>query len=44
MGLNWSGPHHWSAKASVATRIGALPYLAGDNASVHVWAEINREF
>jgi hemolysin activation/secretion protein len=44
MGLNWSGPHHWSAKASVATRIGGLPYLAGDNASVHVWAEINREF
>jgi hemolysin activation/secretion protein len=44
LGLNWTGRDHWSAKAYVATQIGALPALVASNASVHAWVEINKGF
>jgi hemolysin activation/secretion protein len=44
VGLAWSGPHQWSAKTSVATRIGATPSLITDPSSVRFWLELNRAF
>jgi len=44
VGLNWSGPHQWSAKLQIAERIGGLPTLIQNASSVRVWAELNRAF
>ena len=44
LGLNWAGPHQWSAKLEVAERVGAVPSLIHDPASVRVWGEINKAF
>jgi len=44
LGLNWAGPHQWSAKLQVAERIGAVPTLIHDPSSVRVWAEVNKAF
>jgi hemolysin activation/secretion protein len=44
LGLAWSGPHQWSAKLEVAERIGAVPALIHDPASVRVWAEVSKAF
>jgi hemolysin activation/secretion protein len=44
LGLNCAGPHQWSAKLQVAERVGAVPSLVHDPASVRVWAEVNRAF
>jgi hemolysin activation/secretion protein len=44
LGLNWTGPHEWSAKLQVAERVGGVPALIQDPSSVRLWAEINRAF
>jgi hemolysin activation/secretion protein len=44
LGLNWTGPHQWSAKAAVATRIGPVPVLAGATGSVHAWIDFAKGF
>ena len=43
-GLNWIGPNQWSAKASVARRVGSVPTLVGATSSVHLWIEIAKGF
>ena len=44
LGLNWNGPHQWSAKLQLAERIGGVPTLIQEASSVRVWAELNRAF
>jgi hemolysin activation/secretion protein len=44
LGLNWTGSNKWSAKASIATRLGAVPALAVATSSVHAWIEIAKGF
>jgi len=44
VGLNWSGPSQWSAKASVATPIGATPELLSDADSVRGWLGVSWGF
>jgi hemolysin activation/secretion protein len=44
VGLAWAGPHQWSAKTSLAARIGATPSLVTDPSSVRLWVELNRAF
>jgi hemolysin activation/secretion protein len=44
LGLNWTGPSLWSAKASIATRVGPIPALAGATSSVHAWIDIAKGF
>ena len=43
-GLNWTGSSHWSARASVAARIGSVPALVASNSSVRAWFDINKRF
>jgi len=44
LGLNWIGPAQWSARASIAQRLGAIPVLAGSTASARAWLEISKGF
>ncbi len=44
VGLAWAGPHQWTAKTSLAARIGAVPSLITDPSSVRLWLELNRAF
>jgi len=44
VGLNWSGANNWSARLSVATRIGNLPSLLATAAATRGWIEINKGF
>ena len=44
VGLNWSGAGGWSAKLSVAKRIGNLPSLLATAAATRGWIEINKGF
>jgi hemolysin activation/secretion protein len=44
VGLNWTGSHQWSGKASIATPIGSTPVLAGATSSVRGWIEIAKGF
>lgn len=44
VGLNWMGSKQWSARASVATRLGSTPALVGATSSVHAWIEITKGF
>jgi len=44
IGLNWSSAHQWSAKAYIATPIGALPALVGSTDSMRVWVALSRQF
>jgi len=44
LGLNWTGPAQWSAKASVARRLGSAPILVGATSSVHAWLTIAKGF
>ena len=44
LGLDWTGPHLWSTRASVATRVGAVPVLAGATSTVHAWLTIAKGF
>jgi hemolysin activation/secretion protein len=42
LGLNWTGPKKWSARAYIANPLGSAPM--GSTASVHEWVEINKNF
>jgi hemolysin activation/secretion protein len=44
VGLFWSGPNEWIAKAFVATPIGSIPQLVADTSSVRSWIEIGKGF
>jgi hemolysin activation/secretion protein len=44
LGLNWTGPAQWSAKAYIAERLGAAPVLVGSAASARAWLEIGKGF
>jgi hemolysin activation/secretion protein len=44
VGLSWDGPHQWTAKTSLAARIGAVPVLITDPSTVRLWVELNRAF
>lgn len=44
VGLNWAGPHQWSARTYIARRIGALPVLVASDASWRAWIEIRKGF
>jgi hemolysin activation/secretion protein len=44
VGLNWAGSKQWSARASVAKRLGATPALVGATSSARAWIEITKGF
>jgi hemolysin activation/secretion protein len=44
LGLNWAAPHRWSAKISVARRIGTTPVLVQGAAALRAWVEIGKGF
>ena len=44
VGLFWSGPNEWIAKAYVATPIGSIPQLVANTSSVRSWVEIGKGF
>jgi len=44
VGLNWSWPGQWNARASVAVPLGATPALIGENNSARVWLALNKGF
>jgi hemolysin activation/secretion protein len=44
VGLNWIGPHQWSAKASIASRLGSTPVLLGETTQVRVWVQVAKGF
>jgi len=44
VGLAWAGPQQWTAKTSLAARIGAVPVLINDPSSVRLWVELNKAF
>jgi hemolysin activation/secretion protein len=44
MGLNWTGPDQFSAKAYIAARLGSTPVLVGDSPSTRAWFEISKRF
>jgi hemolysin activation/secretion protein len=44
VGLNWTGPHLWSAKASIASRLGSTPALLGETTQVRGWVQVAKGF
>lgn len=44
LGINWSGPHQWSARAFVATPVGSTPTLVASSKSARAWIEIGKVF
>jgi len=44
VGLNWSWPGQWNARASVAAPLGSTPTLIGENNSVREWLAISKGF
>lgn len=44
VGVNWSGPDQWYARAYAATPIGSTPALAGSTRSALGWIELARKF
>jgi hemolysin activation/secretion protein len=44
VGLIWAGPNQWSAKAYIATPIGATPALVASTSSTRAWIEIAKSF
>lgn len=44
VGMNWSGPDQWSARAYLATPVGPTPELVASNTSARAWVEIGRGF
>lgn len=44
VGLNWAGPHQWTANAYVAKPIDSTPTLVGVTKSVQGWIQINKGF
>jgi len=44
LGLNWTGPHQFSAKTYIAARLGSTPALVGDSPAFRAWLQINKHF
>jgi hemolysin activation/secretion protein len=44
VGLSWTGPHQWSAKASIASRLGSTPGILGETTQVRGWAQVAKSF
>lgn len=44
LGLDWSGPGKWSARAYVATRIDTPPTLAANASTSRAWVELSKGF
>jgi hemolysin activation/secretion protein len=44
VGLNWIGPYAWSAKTSLAARLGSAPAVVADSSSIRLWGEISKGF
>jgi hemolysin activation/secretion protein len=44
LGLNWSWPGKWNAKAYVAVPLGPAPVLIGSNNSARIWLSLNKGF
>jgi hemolysin activation/secretion protein len=45
LGMNWTGPHNWSASASVATPIGNTPdILPNANTKTRLWVQVMKGF
>lgn len=44
LGLNWNGPQHWQANASIATPVGYRPDLVGQTNSTRFWMQIRKGF
>lgn len=44
LGLNWTGPRQWNARASIAAPLGPTPVLVGTNNSARVWLALSRGF
>jgi hemolysin activation/secretion protein len=44
LGLNWFGPAQWSARASVATPVGADPDISGVSRHTRGWVSLNKGF
>jgi hypothetical protein len=42
--LTWAGADGWTAKASVAARLGGVPALVPDSSTVRAWAELSKGF
>jgi hemolysin activation/secretion protein len=42
--LSWSGAQQWSAKGSIAVRVGAPPPIVGDASETRAWLEVNKRF
>jgi hemolysin activation/secretion protein len=44
LGLNWTGPERWSAKAYIATPVGSTPVLVATANSVRGWVQVSKGF
>jgi hemolysin activation/secretion protein len=44
LGLSWSWPGQWNAKASIAAPLGSTPALIGTNNSARVWLALSKGF
>ncbi|MES2535017.1 MAG: ShlB/FhaC/HecB family hemolysin secretion/activation protein [Pseudomonadota bacterium] len=44
VGINWTGPYLWSARAYIARPIGAVPVLLAGTESTRAWIEIGKRF
>lgn len=44
VGLNWTGPAQWAAKALVAAPLGATSPLVGSSSPTRIWVEIAKGF
>jgi hemolysin activation/secretion protein len=44
LGLSWIGPAQWSARASIAQRVGAMPALVGSANSARAWLQVAKGF
>lgn len=44
VGLSWAGTDQWTARASIAGRVGAAPALVGSASSTRFWVEIGKGF
>ena len=44
LGLNWTGPDQWSARAYIAKPIGSVPILLNTPKSTRVWVETRKGF
>jgi hemolysin activation/secretion protein len=42
IGLNWSWPSQWNAKASIAAPLDSTPPLNGDNNSARIWLALSK--